>query len=65
MSKSAIEQEFDDLLEEYLEMFGDRYPNLPPRGSYADMITEMKACLKAGKNVVEMGFYSIDLDIMH
>ena len=57
----------EEKLEEYKERFNDNFPTIPlMRGrSDKEVIAMIDACLKANKNVAEMGFYSSNEDLLY
>lgn len=56
---------FDEALDRYREFFNEAFPTIPLYCGDEETIEMIDQCISNGKNVVEMGFYKEDNDIMY
>lgn len=55
-----------EALDRYQERFNDRFPTIPLyNGNNQETIEMIEQCITNGKDVVEMGFYVEDDDILY
>lgn len=52
-------------LERYQERFNDRFPTMELFCGNEETIKMIDQCIANGKDVVEMGFYKLDDDILY
>lgn len=56
---------FDLALERYRDFFNEAFPTIPLYNGTKETIEMIDQCIANGKNVVEMGFYVEDDDILY
>ncbi|MDR1773337.1 MAG: hypothetical protein LBR30_00450 [Clostridioides sp.] len=60
-------KEIDTALDLYYEIFDDSFPSIPLRWTYSDeeVIEIIKKCIAENKDVYDMGYLTLDDDIMY